>query len=875
MATCAPVACGTVPRIKKKLGRDEVEDIARKTHLSEAEVRALYARYRRLAPSGKLLPEQFKQTMGVLGLTDDSFLPDRMFHIFDVNEDGALDFREFASSLAVMIRGTEDEKLQLSFEMAAGNRGAEGIKLEDFQRLVSACNTMMSSLVEPSRNETTSEDAMRLFHDLASGGSSGDESDAVISLDAYKKAAQNSDEFLACLGLDPHGGRKARVGTLSSHGSGAQAAPTAVEPPAVAASQDHVLVPVAQIEELRTRIAALRAAATQYRTRPNALQGATSASWEESEDRWWAPICDCTMAQRRTEMQSEVSLARRNPLDDVCRELDGIIGWCARCNKAANPGTAATVADPAVQQQHYWSTSATSSGRLPHAAVVSKEGSAPPRIELVGDPIHREGSDFAESGLPTRPQVHGRPNSTRSLSKQAVGTYVRPRTSTLGTASSTRQRKHHRLLGPKKGLAVHFGHENWNMVLSMMIGIRMSVGRSMHEISRELQDVDFIMKEKFSIIPRIANIFDSAVSKRVTMTRFMDYAPMVFQRIRSRFGINHDEYLRSVGPEQLLGNMVLGNLSSLSELSSEGKSGAFFYYTADGKYMIKTVSPKEHKLLKGILKRYYDHITTQPGTLLVRFLGLHSLRVHKERKAGACGCGKTWNQSQRKLYFVVMGNMFNAPVEIHRRYDLKGSWVGRKTPPENFNDRTVALKDVDFKDANETIRVGDERRARLMGQIEQDSSFLRDNNIIDYSLLLGICDLGANSIPPGHGSAGDDTGSESASERHATEGMGQIASERQTSTCSNSGVLGSPQSGHLQLELSEVPLLRRDMGGLLSSDKKSLYFVGIIDILTPYDSVKKLEHVFKAIRYNSRGVSCCPPNYYAERFNEFLRRSVV
>ncbi|CAE7585403.1 unnamed protein product [Symbiodinium necroappetens] len=54
-------------------------------------------------------------------------------------------------------------------------------------------------------------------------------------------------------------------------------------------------------------------------------------------------------------------------------------------------------------------------------------------------------------------------------------------------------------------------------------------------------------------------------------------------RIRASFGIHSDDYLRSVGPEQLLGNMVLGNLSSLSELSSEGKSGAFFYYTSDGR----------------------------------------------------------------------------------------------------------------------------------------------------------------------------------------------------------------------------------------------------------------------------------------------------
>eukprot|EP00913_Durusdinium_trenchii_P024066 g22602.t1 len=35
--------------------------------------------------------------------------------------------------------------------------------------------------------------------------------------------------------------------------------------------------------------------------------------------------------------------------------------------------------------------------------------------------------------------------------------------------------------------------------------------------------------EKFSILPRLANIFDATVSKRVQVTRFIDYAPMVFQ----------------------------------------------------------------------------------------------------------------------------------------------------------------------------------------------------------------------------------------------------------------------------------------------------------------------------------------------------------
>lgn len=44
-------------------------------------------------------------------------------------------------------------------------------------------------------------------------------------------------------------------------------------------------------------------------------------------------------------------------------------------------------------------------------------------------------------------------------------------------------------------------------------------------------------------------------------------------------------YLCSVGPEKLLGNLILGKLSSLSELSSSGKSGSFFYFTDDSKYL--------------------------------------------------------------------------------------------------------------------------------------------------------------------------------------------------------------------------------------------------------------------------------------------------
>ncbi|KFG50869.1 phosphatidylinositol-4-phosphate 5-kinase [Toxoplasma gondii p89] len=148
--------------------------------------------------------------------------------------------------------------------------------------------------------------------------------------------------------------------------------------------------------------------------------------------------------------------------------------------------------------------------------------------------------------------------------------------------------------GSPKGLAVHFGHENWDTVINIMVGIRLAAGRASSEPQRAIERYDFVMKEKFSILPNTGMVKSISDRRSLFAVRFVDYAPMVFRRLRERFHISSETYVRSVGPEQLLGNLLLGNLSSLSELVSEGRSGALFYYTADGKFMIKTVRGCNH-----------------------------------------------------------------------------------------------------------------------------------------------------------------------------------------------------------------------------------------------------------------------------------------
>ena len=149
-----------------------------------------------------------------------------------------------------------------------------------------------------------------------------------------------------------------------------------------------------------------------------------------------------------------------------------------------------------------------------------------------------------------------------------------------------------------------------------------------------------------------------------------------------------------------VGNIIMGTLSTLTELYSEGKSGSFFYYSFDGKYMVKTISHTEHRFFRHILEKYYSHMVQNRDTMLVRFLGAHKIRQGKHSKVGS-----------KSIYFVVMGNLFDTPLKIHRRYDLKGSWVGRLCVIGAGVRRST--KDADRGD---TARGRHAKRSRLYGK---------------------------------------------------------------------------------------------------------------------------------------------------------------
>lgn len=69
-----------------------------------------------------------------------------------------------------------------------------------------------------------------------------------------------------------------------------------------------------------------------------------------------------------------------------------------------------------------------------------------------------------------------------------------------------------------------------------------------------------------------------------------------------------------------------------------------------------------------------------------------------------------------------------------------------------------------------------------------------------------------------------------------------------------------------------IPFYETHDGGILSSDGKCIYYLGIIDTLTMFGTKKKLEYGLKTIRYlDNKDISCIPPQQYGDRFVSFMK----
>ncbi|XP_038680291.1 phosphatidylinositol 4-phosphate 5-kinase 6-like [Tripterygium wilfordii] len=403
----------------------------------------------------------------------------------------------------------------------------------------------------------------------------------------------------------------------------------------------------------------------------------------------------------------------------------------------------------------------------------------------------------------------------------------------------------------QQGQTIAKGHKNYELMLNLQLGIRHSVARPAPATTLDLKSSAFDPKEK------VWTKFPPEGSKYTPPHqscdfRWKDYCPVVFRTLRKLFNVDAADYMLS----------ICGN-DALRELSSPGKSGSFFYLTHDDRYMIKTIKKAEVKVLIRMLPAYYNHVRAFENTLVTKFYGLH--------------CVKLTGQAQKKVRFVIMGNLFCTEYAIHRRFDLKGSSHGRLTSkPESEIDETTTLKDLDL---NFIFRLQKVWFQEFCRQVDRDCDFLEQERIMDYSLLVGLhfreasnrdcltppCTSGVRT-PTENGEPDTEAG---VPPRLSRVDMDQLLFDPSR--------WASIKLGVNMPALAERTVRRSDCESQLVGEPTGemydiIIFFGIIDILQDYDISKKLEHAYKSMQYDPTSISAVDPRQYSKRFRDFVFR---
>uniref|UniRef100_A0A3P8XJV1 PIPK domain-containing protein n=1 Tax=Esox lucius TaxID=8010 RepID=A0A3P8XJV1_ESOLU len=360
---------------------------------------------------------------------------------------------------------------------------------------------------------------------------------------------------------------------------------------------------------------------------------------------------------------------------------------------------------------------------------------------------------------------------------------------------------------------------------AIQLGIGCTVGNLSSKPERDVLMQDFYVVESIFFPSEGSNL---TPAHHYPDFRFKTYAPVAFRYFRELFGIRPDDYLYSLCNEPLI------------ELSNPGASGSIFYVTRDDEFIIKTVNAKEAEFLQKLLPGYYMNLNQNPRTLLPKFFGLYCVQ-----------------SGGKNIRIVVMNNVLPRAVRMHLKFDLKGSTYKRRASKKEREKSNPTFKDLDFiSDVPEGLTLDQDTYGALLKTLQRDCLVLESFKIMDYSLLLGIHNLG-QAVRESQGSpAGGDE-------------KKPLAQRALYSTA-----MESIQGGKTCRDTQDHDAT---MGGIPAVDGKGerlLLFIGIIDILQSYRLIKKLEHSWKSLISDGDTVSVHRPSFYADRFYRFCSTTV-
>ena len=192
-------------------------------------------------------------------------------------------------------------------------------------------------------------------------------------------------------------------------------------------------------------------------------------------------------------------------------------------------------------------------------------------------------------------------------------------------------------------------------------------------------------------------------------------------------------------------------------------------------------------------------------------------------------------------------------------FDLKGSVRNRNVTQEEIDCGVSTLKDLNFNRRCSVLGTGimlpDHLRGKFFAQLDVDSALLRELDIMDYSLLLGIATESLEHATPG-GSGEGGVNPDALSRNGFTSRLGQNplhALKVNTWSSYKGGIRSAPlaQTGRRAKQIE-------------------IYYLSVIDILQEFDFSKRMENRYKSLTRNENLISAVSSARYANRFVSYI-----
>lgn len=264
-----------------------------------------------------------------------------------------------------------------------------------------------------------------------------------------------------------------------------------------------------------------------------------------------------------------------------------------------------------------------------------------------------------------------------------------------------------------------------------------------------------------------------------------------------------------------------------------GRSGSLYWFSKDGRFLLKSANAAELDKLLDMMPRYVAHFKEAEKAgrpcYLTRIFGAYRFKVGEDTLGLFC-MNDVWDGKKPE-----------------RLYDLKGTTHHRLVEDESPG---VVLKDSNLMSYFLFPQAGGDK---ILEALEEDAIFLENENSMDYSLLLGVDDPDVIRPP------NVDWAKARNWERLPVYDTWEVEEPESESGGCHSGKTRSPSNADEE-----------------ESSSQKVVRMGIIDFLGQWTAKKKAEGVWKTLT-----VGCChehssvSPDKYRDRWVGFMEEHIV